>query len=73
MKNLIKKILKEEQDLGWAQDVVNSELRPTRSLTVKRQTNNPKNAIELHTETMHGDGDSYDKNKVIFYAEGKGT
>ena len=73
MKDLIKKILKEEQDLEWAQDVVKGEPRPTRSLVIKRQTDNPKNAIELYTEVMHGDGDSYDKNKILFYKNGKGV
>lgn len=72
MRKIIKKILKEEQDLNWAQEAVSGELRPTRSLIVKPQAQTIKNAIETHTEVMHGDGDSYDKNIVIYYRDGKG-
>ena len=72
MRKIIKKILKEEQDLNWAQEAVSGEIRPTRSLIVKPQAQTIKNAIETHTEVMHGDGDSYDKNTVIYYKEGKG-
>ena len=61
MKNLIKRILKEEEDLQWVQDAISGEIRPTRSLILKPQANTIKNAIETHTEVMHGDGDSYDK------------
>lgn len=68
MKNLIKKILK-ENELEWAQDTIKGEIRPTRSLVVKRQTNNPKNAIEVHFEIMFGDADSYERNQHIFYAK----
>jgi hypothetical protein len=72
MKNLIKKILKEEQDLEWAKDLVNAEVRPSRSLVLRKQKELPKNAIELHTETMHGDADSYDNHKTTFYRNGRG-
>ena len=72
MKNLIKRILKEEEDLQWVQDAISGEIRPTRSLILKPQANTIKNAIETHTEVMHGDGDSYDKNTVIYYRDGKG-
>ena len=35
MKNLIKRILKEEEDLQWVQDAISGEIRPTRSLILK--------------------------------------
>ena len=66
MKNLIKRILKEEQDLNWAQETVSGEIRPTRSLVIKKQTNNPKNAIQVDFEIMYGDADSYERNSQIF-------
>ena len=72
MKKLIRKILREEQDLEWAKDLVNAEVRPSRSLVLRKQKELPKNAIELHTETMHGDGDKYDNHKIIFYRDAKG-
>jgi len=72
MRKLIKKILKEEEDLSWAQETVSGELRPTRSLIVKPESKTLKNAIETHTEVMHGDGDSYDKDTVIYLRDGKG-
>jgi len=71
MKNLIKRILREEEDLQWAQDAVSGEIRPTRSLIIKQQTDNPKDAIEVHFEVMFGDADGYSNNKHIFYRKPK--
>ena len=48
------------------------EIRPTRSLIIKPKSTTIKNAIETHTEVMHGDADSYEKNTVIYYRDGKG-
>lgn len=67
MKFLIKKILKESEDLGWAQETISGELRPTPSVVVDRSTSNPKDALEVHFEIMFGDADYYDRNTAFFY------
>jgi hypothetical protein len=72
VKDLIKKILKEEQDLEWAKDLVNSEFKPTPSVIVDTQTTNPKDALELHVYIEYGDADFTERNIIMFYRNGKG-
>lgn len=68
---MIKKILKESEDLGWAQETVSGELRPTPSVVIDKSTSNPKDALEVHFETMFGDADYYDRNTTFFYKNPK--
>jgi len=70
VKDLIKKILKEEQDLEWAKDLVNSEFKPTPSVIVDTQTTNPKDALELHVYIEYGDADFTERSTITFYRHG---
>ena len=69
MKDLIKKILTEEQDLEWAQDIAKGEIKPTPSVVVVGQTNNPKDALELHVYIEYGDADYTERSTIIFYRQ----
>lgn len=69
---MIKKILRENDDLEWAKEIVQADVRPSRSLILKGQNTKLRNAIETHTEVMHGDGDSYKNEVVVYYKDAKG-
>lgn len=58
MKNLIKKILKENEDLGWALDATSDTNLP---FTIGNPTQKPKIAdiFRFKVSYMHGDADGY--------------
>lgn len=67
MKNLIRKILKEGDDLKWAEEVVSTQselpfeiLDPTKPPPIKR------NMFVVRSNWMSGDADAYNDEKHIF-------
>jgi hypothetical protein len=66
MKNLIKKILKENEDLGWASDLVSNQDLPFKILGPTKPPPTRKNMFVVETEWMSGDADAYNREKSVF-------
>jgi len=59
MKDLIKKILKENDDLGWANDLVKGQELPFKILGPTKPPPLKRNIFVIKAEWMSGDADAY--------------
>lgn len=60
MKNLIRKILRENDEFGWIKDI-----QPLITIGNPKTQSNPKHKIKIVFDFMHGDADSYSDEAIL--------
>ena len=66
MKSLIKKILKENDDMGWANDLVKGQELPFRIVGQTKPPPMKKNLFVMKGEWMSGDADAYNTETTTY-------